>query len=562
MTVLQPGLRTPVVRVRATTSSTEGRVPGPVIAGVVGVGYFALAQYVIWLNDPVRAGAGYWPAAGLTLAALVVLPARRWGWVLGAVVVAEIGGGALQDYPLEATSWWAAANVAVPLVAALLLRRFGHGGRLAPVGDLLWFLLAGVVVGPFVGAAIGSVGTSSAFGTDQVDVLLKWWAGDGLGVLVVSPLLLCFRERPATRRAPVEAAALAVTTLVVSVLVFRNWHPVWDVVTPYAVFPLLAWAGIRFGIRGAAITGFAVAEAANLATALHYGPFHLVAGPTGHAITALQLYLTVAVGAGLLIATLVHDTVARTRLYERQRSVADALQEAVLPDRLPTVPGLTFAARYLPASSDAAVHVGGDWYDAFELPNGRTAFVVGDVAGHDLAAAVVMGHLRNGLRSLLIELDDPAQVMAALDRQLTTSDDAALATVIIAVVDDGEIRWVNAGHPPLLLAPAEGPAGYLDGGPDPMIGIGIGQGHYVSRVAPLRPGDLVVGFTDGLVEHRTWSLDEGFAHLVRLVDTTPTRDPERVCDLLLAEGLGGRHPEDDACILAVRCGDGVGIRPS
>lgn len=103
-------------------------------AAAVGLCYFVLAQYVIWLNDPVHAGAGYWPANGVTLAALLLLlPAGRWAWVLGAVVVAEIGGGAFHGYPLSATSCWAAGNVAEPLVAAVLLRRFGDGARLVPL---------------------------------------------------------------------------------------------------------------------------------------------------------------------------------------------------------------------------------------------------------------------------------------------------------------------------------------------------------------------------------------------------------------------------------------------
>src|SRR5215207_10301371 len=90
-------------------------VPGPAVAAVVGLCYFALAQYVIWLNDPVNAGAGYWPAAGVTVVALLLLPVRRWGWVIGAVAAAEVGGDALHHYPFAASSWWALANVAGPV---------------------------------------------------------------------------------------------------------------------------------------------------------------------------------------------------------------------------------------------------------------------------------------------------------------------------------------------------------------------------------------------------------------------------------------------------------------
>ena len=515
----------------------------------MGLLYLGAAQYVIWLNDPVNAGAGYWPAAGVTLAALLLLPTRRWGWVVAAAVVAEIGGGVLRDYPLEASSWWAAGNVVEPLVAALLLRRFARDGRLAPIGDLVWFLAAGVVVGPLVGAAIGSVGTSVAYDRSWFEVFLKWWAGDGLGVLVVAPLLLCFREVAPPRRSRVELAALAIVVVGVPLLAFRGWSRDWDATLPYIVFPLLGWAGVRFGLRGAATAGFAVAEVANLATALGYGPFELAAGSDGHAVTVLQIVLGSALSASLVLATLVSDAVNRTRQYERQRSVAETLQVAALPESLPSVPGLELAARYAPADRDAAIHVGGDWYDAFPLPDGSTALVVGDVAGHDLDAAAVMSQLRNGLRSLLLELGEPDRVMAALDRQLTAAR-GPVTTAVIAVYADGELCWSNAGHPPLLVRRAGGSVEYLDD--DPRLLLGTGRADFDLRRTAIEPGDTVIAYTDGLVEHRSWSLVEGFEHLAGMVTTASALGPEELCDLLLAEGLDGRRREDDVCLLVLR----------
>lgn len=526
-------------------------VPGPVVSAVVGLSYVALAQYVIWLNDPVNAGAGYWPAAGLTLVALLLLPVRRWGWVVGAVVVAELGGDAVHGYPLAASSWWAAGNVAEPVVAALLLRRLGHGARLAPLGALVPFLLAGVVVGPLVGAAIGSVGTSTVYDTSQVDVLIKWWAGDGLGVLVVAPLLLCFREPAVPGRSRLEVAATATAAVAATLVSFRDWSQEWDVVLAFLVFPVMMLASVRLGIRGAAIIGFVVAELANLATAVGHGPFNLVGDDNPHAVTVLQVFLASVLTTALVIATLVHDALERTSKYEGQRSVANAFQVAALPRRLPAVPGLALAACYAPAAADDALHVGGDWYDAFPLPGGATAFVIGDVTGHDLGAAVVMGQLRNGLRSLLTELRDPGLAMAAMDRQLAaTSTDLTLATVVIAVYDEGCLRWANAGHPPLLFAPVAGPVRYLCETPNPLLG--LGRSRYDTHRTRLDDGDLVVAFTDGVAEHRTWPLDDALAHLARLVATAPSRDPQPLGDRLLAHGLGGRRREDDACLVVIR----------
>ena len=527
------------------------RAPGPVVGAVVGLSYLALAQYVIWLNDPVNAGAGYWPAAGITLAALLLVPMRRWGWVLGAVVVAEMGGGAIHGYPVAASAWWSAGNALEPLVAALALRRLGRAsGRLSPLPDLLAFLACGVLLGPLVGAAVGSVGTSLEYGRSWLEVLEKWWAGDGLGVLVVAPLLLCVREAPGPRRSRQEGLALAFVVVAVPLLAFRSWDSEWDVVLPYVVFPMLMWASVRFGVRGAAVTGFAVAELANIGTALGYGPFHAAATADDRRVAVLQVFLGTALTAGLVIATFVADSLRRARAYEHQRSAASVLQAAVLPDRLPVVPGVELAARYAPAFADASLHVGGDWYDVFALPSGATALAVGDVAGHDLPAAVAMAQLRNGMRSLLIETEDPAHVLAALDRQLVLSADDVFATAICATYHDGVVTWSNAGHPPLLLASADGEVRLLDDQPGPPLG--VGEPDYGVRSIPLAPGDVLLGFTDGLVEHRSWSLDAAFESLVSLVGGAPTRDPEALCALVLEHGLGGRPREDDVCVVVFR----------
>ncbi|CAA9216815.1 MAG: Serine phosphatase RsbU, regulator of sigma subunit [uncultured Acidimicrobiales bacterium] len=532
-----------------STISIEA-VPGPIVAAVVAALYFALAQYVIWLNDPVNAGSGYWPAAGVTLAALLLLPVRRWAWVLGAVVVAETVGGLVHDYPLAVSPWWAAGNAIEPLVSATLLRRLGRGaGRLSPLSDLLLLLAAGVVVGPLVGALIGGTGSSIVLDKAWTDTVAAWWVGDGLGVLVVVPLLLCLREPQVPHRKRLEGYALAACLVVVPLGAYKRWDAEWDLVLPYLLFPIILWAAIRFGIRGAAVAGFTLAAVTNLATALEFGPFH-EPGKAGLSLTVLQLFLGLPLTVGLVVANVVTDVLNRTRAFEQQRSVADALQLAVLPEGMPVVPGFQLAARYAPAIDDATIHVGGDWYDAFELPSGAMALAVGDVGGHDLPAAVVMAQLRNGLRSLFMDNEDPASALASLDRQLAVTFDGLFATAISARLSGGEVTWSNAGHPPLLLAPADGSVRYLAGDPDPMLG--IGEATYSVQTTHLEVGDVLIGFTDGLIEHRSWSLDDALDHLAELVKGAPTRDPETLCDLLLEGGLGGRPREDDVCVLVLR----------
>lgn len=525
-------------------------LPGPVAAAAVGLCYFVLAQYVIWLNDPVNAGAGYWPANGVTLAALLLLPARRWGWVLGAVVVAEIGGGTLHGYPLAASSWWAAGNVAEPVVAALLLRRFGWGGRLVPLRALGFFFLAAVAVGPLVGAVVGSVGTSTVYDKPAFDVALKWWIGDGLGVLVITPLLLAFQEVPVRGRSWLERAAVVGVVLVVALLAFRDWNQPWDAFLPYLVLPAMMWSGVLLGVGGAAVTGFLVAELANLATALGYGPLGVFAGSATHALTELQVFLAVGLTSGLVVAVLVRDTLETAKRYERQRSITETFQTAALPERLPITPGLSLAVRHQAASPEATVRVGGDWYDAFVLPDGSTGIVIGDVTGHDLVSAAVMMNVRNGLRSLLMELGDPARAMAAMDRQLMANTEPTLVSAILALYADGDFRWANAGHPPLLYVPDRGSVQYLGSVPNSLLG--IGQGRYDTQRLALNPGDVVIGYTDGVVEHRNRTTDDGSAHLVRLVEGASDRDPQALCDLLMESGLDGLVRDDDACVLAIR----------
>lgn len=522
-------------------------LPGPVAAAAVGVSYFLLAQYVIWLNDPVHAGAGYWPANGVTLAALLVLPARRWGWVLGAVVVAEIGGGAIHGYPLAATSWWSAGNVAEPVVAALLLHRFGRGGRLVPLRALGIFFLSVLVVGPLIGAVLGSVGTSTVYDRPALDVALKWWIGDGLGLLVIAPLLLAFREAPIRGRSWLERAGVVGVVLVVALLAFRDWNQPWDDFLPYLVLPAMMWSGVLLGVRGAAVTGFLVAETANLATALGYGP--LGAGSATDALAGLQVFLAVGLTSGLLVAVLVRDTLETGKRYERQRSITEILQTAALPERLPTAPGLSLAVRHQAASADITVRVGGDWYDAFVVSGGSTGIVIGDVTGHDLASAAVMMNVRNGLRSLLIELGDPSLAMAAMDKQLVANSDLTLVSAIVAIYTDGDLLWTNAGHPPLLYVPDRGSVQYLS---NHNSLLGLGQGSYDTQRLALDPGDVAIGYTDGVVQHRNRTMDDGFAHLVRLLEETSDRDPQALCDLLMESGVEGVVRDDDACVLAIR----------
>jgi sigma-B regulation protein RsbU (phosphoserine phosphatase) len=233
--------------------------------------------------------------------------------------------------------------------------------------------------------------------------------------------------------------------------------------------------------------------------------------------------------------------------------LAETLQRSLLTDP-PAVPGLELAVRYLPAVQHA--QVGGDWYDAFPLPDGSTMLVIGDVAGHDVSAAATMAQARGVLRGIASTVAaSPAGVLGCLDETLQRLGVGTLVTAAVATVSagagDGSARlgWSNAGHPPPVLASPDGTVSVLERPADRLLGVSVPAARFDHEVT-LAPGDTLVLYTDGLVERRGLPLDDGTAWLVRELEALAGEPLERLCDALLADMPGPR--EDDVAILAVR----------
>ncbi len=242
--------------------------------------------------------------------------------------------------------------------------------------------------------------------------------------------------------------------------------------------------------------------------------------------------------------------VERAQMYEKEHTAAVTLQRSLLPDELPSVPGLALDARYLPRSTD----VGGDWYDVFRLPDRRLAVTVGDVMGKGLLAAAGMGRVRNALRALALTDPRPAAVLAGLDRLFAATElEEQVTTVTYLVIDPetGEGQAGNAGHPPtLLLAPGALPV--LD---STEAGTPLGWASPRRQHAfRLPPGSTAVFYSDGLVENRVRGLDAGLDELVRIAAAAPqdlVGAPGRLLQYLLDNMLAGHEQDDDVTMLVM-----------
>lgn len=239
------------------------------------------------------------------------------------------------------------------------------------------------------------------------------------------------------------------------------------------------------------------------------------------------------------------------KAHAREREVALALQEALLPAPGP-LGRREAAVRYRPAVG--ALNVCGDWYDLVDLPDDCLAVAVGDVVGHGLAAACVMGQLRSALSAATLVADGPARALEALGLYARSVEGAESTTAATAFVDWGShtLTYSSAGHlPPALLHP-DGTVTFLDRATDPPLGASVEHSVRPEASAPFVDGATLVLYTDGLIERRTEDIDIG---LDRLADSlTRHRDagPEDLADALLAELLPPTGSADDTALVVIR----------
>jgi PAS domain S-box-containing protein len=251
---------------------------------------------------------------------------------------------------------------------------------------------------------------------------------------------------------------------------------------------------------------------------------------------------------------LVSDLVSRAavhidnaRLYTREHNTAVTLQHSLLPRDIPQVAGLQLAYRYQPANR--AAEVGGDWFDVIPLETGQVALVVGDVTGHSIHAAAIMGQLRTTTATLARLGRSPGGIMRQLSRVAAGHGDEAGATCLYALYDprSRRCRFASAGHPPPALRHPGGTVELIDvpGG----VMLGVGPSRYPATDIHLPPGSVLALYTDGLIEQPGQDISAGMARLTRTLAASPAPSLDQLCDSVLTS-LGAGARDDIALLLA------------
>ena len=254
---------------------------------------------------------------------------------------------------------------------------------------------------------------------------------------------------------------------------------------------------------------------------------------------------------GIDVTDRVAAEAALLALEAEEREIAVGLQRALLPTRIVDRSDIVLGALY-EAGSDA-LEVGGDWFDAFELPGGRIAVTVGDVVGHGLAAAAAIGQVRTALAALAEHAEGPGELLVRLDGFLVRHQTTDFATLCYAVIDPatGLVEYASAGHPPMLIVSPAGEISWLDRAQSPPLS-GAGDRDRPQGSTLLEPGSLLLLYSDGLVERRKEPLEAGLRRLADAARSVAHLPAEDVCAALVAKLGVDETRDDDVAVLAVR----------
>ncbi|MEA2351719.1 MAG: hypothetical protein QOJ14_133 [Thermoleophilaceae bacterium] len=508
---------------------------------LIGGAYFASAKLGLALAYAQGNVTAVWPPTGIALGAIVIWGYRFWpGVALGALLA-----NATTDVPALTTLGITVGNTLEAVCGAALLARFDFRPALSRVRDVFTLVVCAAVISTTVSATVGNLSllAGGAIDADRFGFFWRlWWLGDMGGDLLVAPVLLLIATRVAwpklTRSSTLEAAVLAVAVAAVSVLALSPATPL-----AFLAFPALVVAALRFRQLGAAVASLIVASVAVWITARGHGPF--AGGGQDENLLESQLFCGVGALTALLLAAVLTE---RKHAEDAYRSVAETLQRSLLPDRLPDVPGVGFAARYLPGGAD--VEVGGDWYDAIHNPDGTVNLVIGDVAGRGVRAAATMGQLRAAARAYMLEGSSPATILEMVNRLAHAAGLRDMATAMCVAYEpaSGRLALANAGHlPPLVVSPG-GDVRRLEVTGSLPLNVEANT-RYAETEDRLEPGETLLLYTDGLVERTHETLAAGLRDLERAASEAPT-GVGPLCDHIANHVLGAKKRSDDVALIA------------
>ena len=450
---------------------------------LVGAAYYVGARIGLTLSLVEQNVTPLWPPTGIAVAAFLLFGRSLWPGIAVAAFAVNLP---ISEGPLAAAVT-AAGNTLAPLVAAMLLARVGFRRQLDRRQDALAIVFLGALASMLISATIGA-GTLVVSGAISSDNLVSawtvWWTGDAMGVLAVAPFLLSlalFQELPGWSR----ARWLEAVSILVLAGALITWTAQSELQLLYLTLPVVAWASWRLQLRGSAPVALLVSLIATRSAAGDAGPFahetlfeQMLTLQAFNACVALTSFFLAALvsernrtAAALASATVeLEDRVQRRtaelsaaneRLLQeiqerseaeehlsreearaqRTHEIAEALQRSLLPDRLPQIPDMALAARYVPATAD--MEVGGDWYDVIQIRGGLIGLAIGDVAGHGPQAAATMGQLRMALAGVR----RPGSVAGVRDERCSP------ARLAPAAGGDGDldVPRVRPGHPEAAL---------------------------------------------------------------------------------------------------------------
>jgi serine phosphatase RsbU (regulator of sigma subunit) len=536
-----------------TPTPVPAWAPAVGLFAAVFLGYVAGAQLTVTAFGASELGPSFFPPAGVTVAAMLLTRRAQWPVIVAAIVLGECAVDLHAGYAHTAIAGYVLANSVEPLLGASAVLALCKGvPDLRRRKDLFFFVVGACLVGPFVGGLIGGASVAAHFDVWWPGAALRWFASDAIGALVVgAPILLWRKQFYVLRERPVEAVGILGTTGALS------WLAVWTGLSPsLLILPTLAWAALRLDVLGAALAGAAAAFAANLRAASGLTLLEGV-GLSAPGRTALvQALIAVNVLLAMMIAQegAARRTAAREKAEEQQerqrlQNVAAVLHSAAHPAPA-DVPGLDYSASYQPA--EEAAGLGGDWYSVLPLRKDRVYLSVGDVVGHGLTAVEDMAQLRSAANAYAYQGLGPGQVLAELNEFAANVSQGGFATAMAAVYDPltGMLSYSSAGHPPALLRRGNtGEVIQLGDAGGPVLGP-IDDVTYPEAAVAVGPGDVIVMYTDGLVEHPGDVVQTGITQLEHVVASWPP-DALLDCEALVAD-VAPRPHSDDVCVLVVR----------